>query len=60
MNAKQMTNESLKKDILRKFCILKILWRELKKLDEIQYNQPQFTLDLFEEKENTEVEEVKV
>ena len=58
MNAKQMTNDSLKKDILRKFCILKILWRELKKLDEIQYNQPEFTKYLFEE--HTEVDEVKV
>ena len=27
MDAKQKTNESLKKDILRKFCILKIIWR---------------------------------
>ena len=35
MNAKKMTNESLKKDILRKFCVLKIIWREIRKLDKV-------------------------
>ena len=54
-----MINESLQKDILRKFCVLKILYRQIMYLNEIPI-KPEFVKYLFtDEEERSKIEEEK-